>query len=227
MERVSLKSRGTSAGPWVNPVSSPVEGWGRHTWSRGEAAVCVTDTAGCQVTCVCLCVWMTHHKISVVYLKDKNLLRNVPALIGWLCFLCRTPSPPEYSRRRACGPNQEEDSLPGHDTPPTRTDIVGTGSLTSRGQLGSRPHTPVGRVDIRPHDDPVMVPQTLYYAPASPKLEFKSTPNTPITERWQNLSKVRTFWVFTCQSVITVVLLEVFSLAKENKPGDVSRVFSN
>ncbi|KAM7381755.1 hypothetical protein PAMA_012549 [Pampus argenteus] len=66
---------------------------------------------------------------------------------------------------------------------------MGTGALTSRGQLGSRPHTPVGRVDIRPQDDPVMVPQTLYYTPASPKLEFKSTPNTPVTERWENISK--------------------------------------
>ncbi|XP_060885009.1 pleckstrin homology domain-containing family A member 7 isoform X2 [Labrus mixtus] len=99
----------------------------------------------------------------------------------------RTPSPPEFGRRRAYGPNQEEDSLPGHNTPPTQTEIMGTGSLTSKGQLGSRPHTPVGRVDIRPHDD--MVPQTLFYAPASPNLEFKSTPTTPVTERWQNLSK--------------------------------------
>ncbi|KAK2820293.1 hypothetical protein Q5P01_023252 [Channa striata] len=101
----------------------------------------------------------------------------------------RTPSPQEFSRRRTCGPNQEEDSLYGQNTPPAQTDMMGPGSTTSRGQLGSRPHTPVGRVDIRPHDDPVMVPQTLYYAPASPNLEFKSTPNTPVTERWQNLSK--------------------------------------
>ncbi|XP_040885552.1 pleckstrin homology domain-containing family A member 6 isoform X2 [Toxotes jaculatrix] len=101
----------------------------------------------------------------------------------------RTSTPPEFSRGRACGPDQEEDSFPGQNTPPTQTEIMGTGSLTSRGQLGSRPHTPVGRVDIRPHDDPLMVPQTLYYAPASPKLEFKSTPNTPVSERWQNLSK--------------------------------------
>ena len=56
--------------------------------------------------------------------------------------------------------------------------------------MGSRPHTPVGRVDIRPHDDSTTVPQTLYYAPVSPKLEFKSTPNTPVTEKWQNLNKV-------------------------------------
>ncbi|XP_042363204.1 pleckstrin homology domain-containing family A member 7 isoform X2 [Plectropomus leopardus] len=101
----------------------------------------------------------------------------------------RTPSPPDFSGRRACGPQQEEDALPGQNTPPTQTEMMGTGSLTSRGQLGSRPHTPVGRVDIRPHDDSGMVPQTLYYAPASPNLEFKSTPNTPVTERWQNLSK--------------------------------------
>lgn len=63
---------------------------------------------------------------------------------------------------------------------------MGTGSLNPRGQLGSRPHTPVGRVDIRPHDDVLGVPHTLYYTPASPKLEFKSSPTTPVTERWQN-----------------------------------------
>ncbi|XP_029383535.1 pleckstrin homology domain-containing family A member 4 isoform X2 [Echeneis naucrates] len=101
----------------------------------------------------------------------------------------RTPSPSEFNRRRAYGPSQEEDSFFGQNTPPTHTEIMGTGSLTSRGQLGSRPHTPVGRVDIRPHDDPLMVPQTLFYAPASPNLEFKSTPNTPGSERWQNLTK--------------------------------------
>ncbi|XP_034716631.1 pleckstrin homology domain-containing family A member 6 isoform X3 [Etheostoma cragini] len=98
----------------------------------------------------------------------------------------RTPSPSGFSRK-ACGPHQEEDSLPDQNTtPPTQ---MRSGSLNSRGQLGSRPHTPVGRVDIRPHDDSGMLPQTLYYAPASPNLEFKSTPNTPVTERWQNLSK--------------------------------------
>ncbi|XP_062299199.1 pleckstrin homology domain-containing family A member 4 [Scomber scombrus] len=104
----------------------------------------------------------------------------------------RTPSPYDFSRRRACGPSQEEDYLyyiSGQNTPPTQSDIMGTGSLTPRGQLGSRPHTPVGRVDIRPHDELGMVPQTLHYSPASPKLEYKSGPNTPVTERWQNISK--------------------------------------
>ncbi|TNN49109.1 Pleckstrin y domain-containing family A member 7 [Liparis tanakae] len=96
----------------------------------------------------------------------------------------RTPSPADFSRRRA-GPPREEGSPSGRSTPP---EMMGTGSLTSRETLGSRPHTPVGRVDIRPHDDPA--PHTLYYAPASPKLEFKSTPNTPVTERWQNICKV-------------------------------------
>ncbi|XP_033975718.1 pleckstrin homology domain-containing family A member 7 [Trematomus bernacchii] len=101
----------------------------------------------------------------------------------------RTPSPPEFSRRRACGPHQEEDYLPGQITPPMQTEMIRTGSLSSRGQLGSRPHTPVGRVDIRPNDDSAMGPNTLYYAPASPQLEFKSTPTTPVTERWQSISK--------------------------------------
>ncbi|XP_024140155.1 uncharacterized protein LOC112153922 [Oryzias melastigma] len=43
----------------------------------------------------------------------------------------------------------------------------------------------MGRVDIRPRDDPVIVQQTLFYAPASPKPEYKSAPTTPVTERWQ------------------------------------------
>ncbi|XP_041830071.1 pleckstrin homology domain-containing family A member 5 isoform X2 [Melanotaenia boesemani] len=100
----------------------------------------------------------------------------------------RTPSPPDLSRRRSTGPYKEDDSLYVENTPP-QAEIAGAGSVTLRGQLGSRPHTPVGRVDIRPHDDPVMVPQTLYYTPASPKLEFKSAPTTPVTERFQSLSK--------------------------------------
>ncbi|XP_047465715.1 uncharacterized protein si:ch211-234p6.5 isoform X2 [Mugil cephalus] len=91
-------------------------------------------------------------------------------------------------RRSGRQRNSRTPSPLGLNTPP-QTEIMGTGCLTSRGQLGSRPHTPVGRVDIRPHDDLVMIPQTLYYAPASPKLEFKSTPTTPVTERWQSLSK--------------------------------------
>ncbi|XP_023197054.1 pleckstrin homology domain-containing family A member 4-like isoform X2 [Xiphophorus maculatus] len=93
----------------------------------------------------------------------------------------RTPSPPDPVRRRTAS-NREDDA---YDETSAQAAIVGSGSLGSRGQLGSRPHTPVGRVDIRPHDDPV----TVYYTPASPKLEFKSAPTTPVTERWQNLSK--------------------------------------
>lgn len=76
--------------------------------------------------------------------------------------------------------NQDEDPLA------TQAEAMGTGSLTPRGHLGSRPHTPVGRVDIRPHDDLLGVPHSLYYTPGSPKLEFKSSPTTPVTERWQN-----------------------------------------
>ncbi|CAG5907575.1 unnamed protein product [Menidia menidia] len=100
----------------------------------------------------------------------------------------RTPSPPDFSRRRSAGPHKENSSLPGENAP-TQAEMIGAGSLNSKGQLGSRPHTPVGRVDIRPHDEPIMVPQTLYYAPASPKPEFKSAPTTPVTERWQSMSK--------------------------------------
>ncbi|XP_017274073.1 pleckstrin homology domain-containing family A member 6 isoform X3 [Kryptolebias marmoratus] len=100
----------------------------------------------------------------------------------------RTPSPADLSRRRPAGPNKKDDSLGGENAT-AEAEMMGMSSLSSRGQLGSRPHTPVGRVDIRPHDDPGMLPQTLYYAPASPKLEFKSAPTTPVTERWQSLNK--------------------------------------
>ncbi|KAL6095136.1 plekha4 [Pungitius sinensis] len=103
----------------------------------------------------------------------------------------RTPSPADFIRRRACDPHQEEDLLPpGQITPPpAQTEMMGAGSLTPRGQLGSRPHTPVGRVDIRPRDAAATAPPTIYYAPASPDLEFKSTPSTPVTERWPKLCK--------------------------------------
>ncbi|KAF6734797.1 Pleckstrin homology domain-containing family A member 4 [Oryzias melastigma] len=92
----------------------------------------------------------------------------------------RTPSPAGFSRR----PNREEDSPPDDNTA-LPAEISGANSLTSRRELGSRPHTPMGRVDIRPRDDPVIVQQTLFYAPASPKPEYKSAPTTPVTERWQ------------------------------------------
>ncbi|XP_077482554.1 pleckstrin homology domain-containing family A member 4 [Stigmatopora argus] len=84
------------------------------------------------------------------------------------------------------GPNREGDSLPIHISA-TNAEIGNF--FTSRGQLGSRPHTPVGRVDIRPHEDAVTVSDTLYYTPVSPKIEFRSTPTTPVTERWKNGTK--------------------------------------
>ncbi|XP_061562243.1 pleckstrin homology domain-containing family A member 6 [Phycodurus eques] len=93
----------------------------------------------------------------------------------------RTPSP--------WGPNWEGDSLP-FITSATHVEIIATGALASRSQLGSRPHTPVGRVDVRPRDDSVSMPDTLYYTPASPKTEFKSVPTTPVTERWQKPSPI-------------------------------------
>uniref|UniRef100_G3NZE8 PH domain-containing protein n=1 Tax=Gasterosteus aculeatus aculeatus TaxID=481459 RepID=G3NZE8_GASAC len=101
----------------------------------------------------------------------------------------RTPSPADFSRRRACDPQREEDFLPGQNTPPMQTETTGAGSLTPRSQLGSRPHTPVGRVDIRPRDDLAVAPPAIYYTPASPSLESKSSPNTPGAERWPNLCK--------------------------------------
>ncbi|XP_061765329.1 pleckstrin homology domain-containing family A member 7 isoform X1 [Nerophis ophidion] len=96
----------------------------------------------------------------------------------------RTPSP--------WSPNREEDSLPfgaDHMGATTHAEVLGTGSSASRGQLGSRPHTPVGRVDIRPQDNPAMGPDTLHYTPVSPKIESKSNPGTPLPERWQNVNK--------------------------------------
>ncbi|XP_077407870.1 pleckstrin homology domain-containing family A member 4 isoform X2 [Vanacampus margaritifer] len=90
----------------------------------------------------------------------------------------RTPSP--------WGPNREADSLPFIAS---HAEIIGAGSLTSRSQLGSRSHTPVGRVDIRPQDGSGTMADTLYYTPASPKMEFRSTPASPVTERWPNIAK--------------------------------------
>ncbi|XP_061667099.1 pleckstrin homology domain-containing family A member 4-like [Syngnathoides biaculeatus] len=93
----------------------------------------------------------------------------------------RTPSP--------WGPNRDRDSLQ-FIASQTHAEIIATGALTSRSQLGSRPHTPVGRVDIRPRDDSVSMPDTFYYGPASPTTEFKSAPATPVTERWQKPSPI-------------------------------------
>lgn len=106
----------------------------------------------------------------------------------------RTPSPLDHSRRRA--PNLDDSVLyvRGDNSLHAQADM-GTGSVPSRAQLGSRPHTPVGRVDIRPQDDPAMLPHTFYYAPASPKLEFKSTPTTPVTERWQKVCAIVNIWI--------------------------------
>lgn len=95
----------------------------------------------------------------------------------------RTPSPLNRSRRRAPIHDDSVLYIPVDSSLHTPVDIMG--SVPSRALLGSRPHTPVGRVDIHPQDDSAILSQTLYYAPASPKHEFKSTPTTPVTERWQ------------------------------------------
>uniref|UniRef100_A0A669D6P2 PH domain-containing protein n=1 Tax=Oreochromis niloticus TaxID=8128 RepID=A0A669D6P2_ORENI len=147
---------------------------------------------------VCVCEW----HIQAVFLKAETITEKAA-----VCFVFtnRTPSP-DLSRRRACGPNKEEDYFPGQNAP-SQTDVMATGSLTSRGQLGSRPHTPVGRVDIRPHDDLVMLPHTLYYAPASPNLEFKSNPSTPGSES-------TTVFVSLLQSDFVYVYLELFTYIK-------------
>lgn len=178
MERVPRLSTDTSAGLWVSRVTSRAGGWGRHTQSTEGGGLHVREAAGCQDLYVCVHVCEQH---TLAYIKKKKDDCSVFPSV-------RTPSPADFNRRRACGPDVE-DILPGQNTPPTQAEMLGQGSLTPRAQLGSRPHTPVGRVDIRPRDD--SRPQTLYYTPASPKLESSATPTTPVTERWQNLNKVR------------------------------------
>lgn len=56
--RVYPRNTGTSAGLWVNRVSSVVEGWGDRTQSRGRGGACIKETAGCQALRVC--VWMAY-----------------------------------------------------------------------------------------------------------------------------------------------------------------------
>ncbi|XP_019902324.1 uncharacterized protein si:ch211-234p6.5 isoform X3 [Esox lucius] len=97
----------------------------------------------------------------------------------------RTPSPTEFRSRRV--ERKDEDSLPFLSSSNTPPEYMRTGSLTPRGQLVSRPHTPVGRVDIRPQDDPGIMTQCC--ASGSPKLEFKSAPHTPGSERWQTVNR--------------------------------------
>lgn len=138
----------------------------------------------CARACVCFLTEHCHGNQPVVMSQREPQREWQHPHYLWLPAqsplpLLRTPSPPD-SGRRGFVPNHDEDLLA------TQAEALGTGSLTPRGQLGSRPHTPVGRVDIRPHDDLLGVPHTLYYTPASPKLEFKSSPTTPVTERWPN-----------------------------------------
>ncbi|KAJ7984556.1 hypothetical protein DPEC_G00356020 [Dallia pectoralis] len=99
--------------------------------------------------------------------------------------LPKTPSPREFRSRRA--ERTDEDSHPFLSSPNTPPEFTWTGSLTPRGQLVSRPHTPVGRVDIRPQGDPGVMSQ--FYASGSPELDFQSAPHTPGSERWQTVNR--------------------------------------
>ncbi|XP_035259801.1 uncharacterized protein si:ch211-234p6.5 isoform X1 [Anguilla anguilla] len=86
----------------------------------------------------------------------------------------------------------EQDTLPlnySHQTPPQTMKSIGPSPLTPRSQLGSRPHTPVGRVDIRPQDDPLLSPQSMGSAPPSPKLDFSPCSLTPTTEKRHTLNR--------------------------------------
>ncbi|KAL0984377.1 hypothetical protein UPYG_G00140660 [Umbra pygmaea] len=107
--------------------------------------------------------------------RGRRSMRKSPSL--------ETPSPPEFSNRRL--EQTDTESLPFHSGLNTPSEF--TGYSSHRGQFGSRPHTPVGRVDIRPQDDPSSI--SYCYTPESPKLEFKSAPHTPGSERWKPISR--------------------------------------
>ncbi|XP_059893450.1 pleckstrin homology domain-containing family A member 4-like isoform X1 [Gadus macrocephalus] len=92
----------------------------------------------------------------------------------------RGPHPHAEQRARRPSPSPSRDRCGLEDSASCG------GSLTPRGQLGSRPHTPVGRVDIRPQNDPFVTPQPLFYTPPSPKHQFRPHPPTPVLERWLN-----------------------------------------
>uniref|UniRef100_A0A3P8WRR6 PH domain-containing protein n=1 Tax=Cynoglossus semilaevis TaxID=244447 RepID=A0A3P8WRR6_CYNSE len=110
-------------------------------------------------------------------------------------------STPPVVHRRTCGCNPEEDCLYDHNSPPGQREMIGAGFLSTRSQPESRAHTPMGRVDIRPNNDLEVLPQSLYYTFSSPKPEFKSAPTTPLSERWQNVTKTPpTYASVHCQS---------------------------
>ncbi|XP_036391780.1 uncharacterized protein si:ch211-234p6.5, partial [Megalops cyprinoides] len=109
----------------------------------------------------------------------------------------RTSTPTNSGGQRKRGQSltqegAEQDHLPfnsPHQTPPQTMKSIGTRPLTPRCQLGSRPHTPVGRVDIRPQDDPLMSPQTIGSTPPSPNLDFSSDSFTPTLEKRHMLNR--------------------------------------
>ncbi|XP_056433487.1 pleckstrin homology domain-containing family A member 4 isoform X3 [Gadus chalcogrammus] len=107
-------------------------------------------------------------------------------------YVSRTLSEPSHLTG-ARGPHPHAEQRARRPSPSPSRDRCGLedsascgGSLTPRGQLGSRPHTPVGRVDIRPQNDPFVTPQPLFYTPPSPKHQFRPHPPTPVLERWLN-----------------------------------------
>ncbi|XP_048871514.1 uncharacterized protein LOC125743004 isoform X2 [Brienomyrus brachyistius] len=105
--------------------------------------------------------------------------------------LPRTSTPTSYSGPRRRGQSlslegNEQDSHPfifRIQTPPPILKSSGSRPLTPKCQLGTRPHTPVGRVDIRPNDDHLLPPQNMGYSPPSPQRETSLSSTTPTPEK--------------------------------------------
>lgn len=131
--------------------------------------------------------------------------RDVQSVNEWFpckfSSCCFSPSPRTSTHTSSCGQRRRGQSLSQEaaepdtplnypQTPPQTMKSMGSGPLTPRVQLGSRPHTPVGRVDIRPQDDLLLSPQSIGSAPPSPRLDFSPCSLTPTTEKRHTLNRV-------------------------------------
>lgn len=105
--------------------------------------------------------------------------------------LPRTSTPTSYSGPRRRGQSlslegNEQDSHPfiiRIQTPPPILKSNGSRPLTPKCPLGTRPHTPVGRVDIRPNDDHLLPPQNMGYSPPSAQRATSLSSVTPTPEK--------------------------------------------
>ncbi|XP_023695613.1 pleckstrin homology domain-containing family A member 4 isoform X3 [Paramormyrops kingsleyae] len=105
--------------------------------------------------------------------------------------LPRTSTPTSYSgpRRRGQSLSLEGNEQDSHhfisriQTPPPILKSTGSRPLTPKCPLGTRPHTPVGRVDIRPNDDHLLPPQNMGYSPPSAQRATSLSSVTPTTEK--------------------------------------------